>query len=269
MSAIRPISDASPRAAPLTQALGKNQLVQDKVERAGSDLSSVNQDLEEHLDESASVAIEGALSQSKAIESEIEGAAEELIAVNLELAEEIAERQDLERQLAESRESERAAIHEALHDEVTGLPNLVLFNDRLRNAMAQADRHGWRLAVMFIDLDDFKAINDTHGHDAGDLVLSTVAERLKSQIRSGDTVGRRSGDEFLLLMLEAKDRDNAAAFADKLVARLAEPIEMGQVSLSAKASVGIAMYPEDGQSAAELLKSADLSMYAAKRQKRS
>lgn len=259
----------SPGKPPLTQVLGKNQLVQDRVEKAGSDLSSVNDGLEKELDHGTSVAIEDALSQSKAVETEIEGAAEELVAVNLELADEVADRQDLERQLSESRESERAAVHDALHDEVTGLPNLALFNDRLRNAIAQADRHGWRLAVMFIDLDDFKVINDTHGDDVGDLVLSTVAQRLKSQVRSGDTVSRRSGDEFLLLMLEAKDRDNAAAFAEKLLARLAEPCEVDEVRLSVSASVGISMYPEDGKSATELLKSADLAMYAAKRQKKS
>jgi diguanylate cyclase (GGDEF)-like protein len=121
---------------------------------------------------------------------------------------------------------------------------------------------------MFIDLDEFKLINDTYGHDVGDLVLSTVAARLKSQVRSGDTVSRRSGDEFLLLMLEAKDGDNAAAFAELLIARLAEPLDMDQLTLSVRASVGISMYPEDGQSAAELLKCADLAMYAAKRQRK-
>lgn len=164
--------------------------------------------------------------------------------------------------------SEQAALHDALHDEITGLPNLALFNDRLRNALAQASRHGWRLAVMFIDFDDFKVINDTHGHDVGDRVLVTVADRLRSQVRSGDTVGRRSGDEFLVLMLEAKDSNSACLFAQKLITRLADPCEVDQVKLFVRASVGICMYPEDGQSAPVLLKCADLAMYAAKRQKK-
>ncbi len=268
MSVIKPIDNASPRGGPLTNVLGKNQQVHEKVERAGTELSSVNDDLKQEVDQGSNDAIKGALSKSEAVETEIEDAAEELVTVNQALAEEVAERQDLERQLSESRESERVAVHQSLHDEVTGLPNLPLFNDRLRNAIAQAARHGWRLAVMFIDLDDFKVINDTHGHDVGDFVLSTVAQRLKSQVRSGDTVSRRSGDEFLLLMLEAKDSDNAGDFAEKLIARLAEPCEMNQLSLSVRASVGISMYPEDGQSAAELLKCADRAMYAAKRHKK-
>jgi diguanylate cyclase len=265
MNEIKLLSD---RTALLRHVLGQNQLVHDRVEQAGAELSSVNDDLKQELDHGPNAALKGALSHSEAIEAEIQGAAEELVAVNHALGEEVAERHSLEQQLTESRASEREALHDALHDKVTGLPNLALFNDRLRNAMAQAERHKWRLAVMFIDLDNFKVINDTHGHDVGDLVLSTVAERLNSQVRSGDTVCRRSGDEFLLLMLEAKDSDNAALFAEKLIERLADPWQNDQVRLSVRASVGISMYPEDGQTAPLLLKCADLAMYAAKRQKK-
>ena len=117
---------------------------------------------------------------------------------------------------------------------------------------------------MFIDLDKFKAINDTLGHDAGDQVLQLVAQRLEAVVRSGDTVSRRSGDEFLFLMLEAKDEANAEALALKIIDQIAQPCEVGGVMVSVRPSIGVAIYPEDGQSAQELLKNADTAMYAAK-----
>jgi len=149
---------------------------------------------------------------------------------------------------------------------VTALPNLALFNDRLRSGLAQAKRHAWRLAVMFIDLDEFKSINDVHGHDVGDRVLKIVAQRLQAVVRSGDTVCRRSGDEFLFLMLEAGNGTNAATVAAKIVGNIAETCEVGGVNLTVKASIGIALYPEDGETAEELLKNADVAMYVAKRE---
>ncbi len=218
--------------------------------------------------------VEHALNQSEAVEVKVQEAAEELVDVNEALSNEIDERHHLEDRLSrsdaalcESQAEGRRSRHSALHDAVTGLPNITLFEDRLRNALAQAERHSWRLAVMFIDLDEFKNVNDTHGHDVGDRVLQMVGQRLQSLVRSGDTIGRRSGDEFLFLMLEAKEESNVAAFAVRIGHSIAEVCEIDGVQLKVKASVGIALYPEDGRSAQELLKKADMAMYAAKQQK--
>jgi diguanylate cyclase (GGDEF)-like protein len=220
------------------------------------------------------VKVERALNQSEVVEANIQEAAAELVAVNDMLAAEIDERRGLEEQLTRShaaltrsRAAERSARHSALHDAMTGLANLTLFNDRLRVALAQAERHSRRLAVMFIDLDGFKAINDAHGHDAGDRVLQQVAQRLEGMVRAGDTVSRRSGDEFLFLMLEAQDRAQVATLSGRIAACIAEVCDIDGAELTVKACIGVAVYPEDGRSAQELLDHADAAMYAAKQQK--
>ena len=262
-------------AVPLIRALDQSKQVQDKVEQAASDLSSVNAVLKDELADGVPLAkVEHALSQSEAAEVKVQEAAEELVDVNEALSDEIDERHHLEDRLSrsdaalcESQAEGRRSRHSALHDAVTGLPNLTLFDDRLRNALAQAERHSWRLAVMFIDLDEFKRVNDAHGHDVGDRVLHRIGQRLQSVVRSGDTIGRRSGDEFLFLMLEAREEANVAAFAVRIAQRIAEPCGIDGVEHKVKASVGIALYPEDGRSAQELLKKADVAMYAAKQQK--
>jgi diguanylate cyclase (GGDEF)-like protein len=218
--------------------------------------------------------VETALDRSEVIELHIQEAAADLVAVNDALADEIDERRHLQDELSkrdaalsESRADERRSRHSALHDATTGLPNLTLLHDRLSNALAQADRHAWRLAVMFIDLDDFKVVNDTLGHDAGDRVLQVVAQRLQAIVRAGDTVSRRSGDEFLVLMLEAKDGANVAAFAARIADSVAEACEVDGVKVAVRASIGVALYPEDGRSAQALLNHADAAMYGAKQQK--
>lgn len=260
--------------APLIRALDQSEQVKDKVEECAADLSSVNAVLKEEIADGVPLQeVERALGMSEEVEVKVLQCAEDLATVNDALAEEIDGRNQLERQLSESvaelsqsRVQERKSRHLALHDAVTGLPNLTLFKDRLRNGLAQARRHRWRLAVMFIDLDQFKRINDTHGHDVGDRVLRMVAQRLKALVRGGDTVGRRSGDEFLFLMLEAKDENTAANLAAKIIANVAEPCEFQGERLTVSPSIGIALYPEDGQSDEELLKNADVAMYAAKQQ---
>lgn len=270
-----PAHEKPSRTQPLTRALGQSEQVQDKVEQAASDLASVNAALKEEMSEGMPLAKAGrVLDQSEAVEVKVQEAAQELMAVNDTLAEEIDERHLLERRLAKSddalaasRLDERKSRHDALHDAVTGLPNLTLFKDRLGNALSQARRHGWRLAVMFIDLDKFKSINDTHGHDAGDRVLCMVAQRLQAAVRGGDTVSRRSGDEFLLLMLEAKDEANVAAFATRVASNIGATCEVNGAQLSVKASIGVALFPEDGKSAQELLEHADVAMYVAKEKK--
>jgi diguanylate cyclase (GGDEF)-like protein len=120
---------------------------------------------------------------------------------------------------------------------------------------------------MFIDLDSFKGINDTHGHDVGDGVLHMVGQRLLACVRAEDTVSRRSGDEFLMLMVEARDEANVTAFASRILDTVAQPCAIEGLNLSVKASMGIALYPEGGRSAEDLLKNADEAMYLAKDQK--
>src|SRR4051812_35636238 len=196
--------------APLSRALDQSEQVQGKVEQAAVDLCLVNEELKDEIAMGVPLAkVESALHLSQTIEVNVQDAAAELVVVNDALAVEIVQRHHLEDQLSkssaalsESRAQEKESRHNALHDAVTGLPNLTLFNDRLRSALALAERHAWRLAVMFIDLDEFKLINDARGHDVGDRVLQMVAQRLQTVIRGGDTVSRRSGDEFLFLMLD-------------------------------------------------------------------
>ena len=266
---------SSQEAAPLSLVLDRSEQVQDKVEQAGTDLATVNAVLKKEMAGGTPLARVGkALDQSEAVEVKVQEAAQELVSVNDALAAEIGERHLLEDRLsrsdvalAESRVDEEKSRHDAMHDATTGLPNLTLFNDRLVNALAQAQRHGWRLAVMFIDLDEFKKINDTHGHDAGDRVLQLVAQHLQASVRGGDTVSRRSGDEFLLLMLEARDKATVAAFGERIATNIAATCEVGGKTLSVKASIGIALYPEDGRSPQDLLEHADMAMYSAKQKK--
>ncbi|MEP7225741.1 MAG: GGDEF domain-containing protein [Gemmatimonadales bacterium] len=261
--------------APLIRALDQSEQVKDKVEQCAVELSSVNAVLKEEITDGVPLdQVERALDMSEEVEVKVQQCAEDLATVNDALAEEIDERNNMERQLlksaaalSQSKVQERKLRHLALHDATTSLPNLALFNDRLRNGLAQAKRHEWRLAVMFIDLDDFKGINDAHGHDVGDQVLQLVAQRLQTFVRGGDTVSRRGGDEFLFLMLEAKDENNAANLAAKIIDNVAQPCEVEGVKLTVRASIGIAVYPEDGRSVQELLKNADIAMYAAKQQK--
>ena len=264
-----------PAAASLNHALKQSVEVKDKVEECAAELSSVNAVLNQRKVAGAPAhVVERALAQSENVEAKVQECVEDLEAVNDTLKEEIRDRNGLELDLLKSnaalsasRVREKASRHSALHDAVTGLPNLALFNDRLSHALEQARRHAWRLAVMFIDLDKFKSINDTHGHDAGDQVLQLVAQRLQAVVRSGDTVSRRSGDEFLFLMLEAKDKANAEALALKIIEHIAQPCEISGVTVIVRPSIGVAVYPEDGQSAPELLKNADTAMYAAKGKK--
>jgi diguanylate cyclase (GGDEF)-like protein len=174
--------------------------------------------------------------------------------MNGALKTEVQERQSLEVQL-------QRVTHTSLHDALTGLPNRALFADRLEHGLAQAKRHGWLLAVMFVDLDDFKAVNDRLGHEVGDAVLLTVAARLKENTRGDDTISRYGGDEFLYLLLEVRQREDTAVVAQKIAELIAQPVQVatrdGPTSLCVSASIGIALYPADGTTAAELIARAD------------
>lgn len=152
----------------------------------------------------------------------------------------------------------------SLHDALTELPNRTLLQDRLAMACATADRTAARIAMLFIDLDHFKAINDTYGHIAGDQVLQEVARRLQRLFRSVDTVCRLSGDEFLVLLTGIANRDDVSAAAQKMVAAIGESMDIEGEKLAVSASVGIALYPKDGEDMETLIRNSDSAMYASK-----
>ncbi|MFN7855081.1 MAG: diguanylate cyclase domain-containing protein, partial [Acidovorax sp.] len=159
--------------------------------------------------------------------------------------------------------------HFAEHDALTGLPNRVLLTDRLERLCAHHQRHGGQFAVAFIDLDHFKKINDTYGHDAGDLLLKAVAARLQAALRTLDTVARLGGDEFALLLPAMEDRGALERLAKKVLEHVAQPCTLGEAPdapvVEVACSVGFALYPEHGQDAAALLLRADQAMYVSKR----
>lgn len=208
--------------------------------------------------------LELTLSQSEQIQSTVEKCGQELSEVNVQLRDEIAERKSLESELSESLVAEEEARRRSLHDDVTGLPNRALLRDRLEHALAQAKRHSSSLSVLFIDLDDFKKVNDSHGHEVGDKVLRAIAERLQSAVRAEDTLGRQGGDEFLYLALNVGKEIHAENVAKKIRNTIAATCEIEGIPFTIKASIGIAIYPQDGRTPEELLKSADKAMYKAK-----
>jgi diguanylate cyclase (GGDEF)-like protein len=152
----------------------------------------------------------------------------------------------------------------AYHDALTGLPNRVLLHDRLQLAVAQVARNKRMLAVMYLDFDRFKIINDTLGHAVGDLLLQEVAHRLKICLREGDTVARLGGDEFTILQPEIKSKDDVSKLAQKLLEVVRQPILINEHELNITLSIGIAIYPVDGEDIKTLLKNADDALYAAK-----
>lgn len=158
--------------------------------------------------------------------------------------------------------------HSAQHDVLTGMPNRTLLNDRLSHGIDLARRHAKRLAVLFLDLDAFKHINDSLGHTIGDLLLQSVAARLQACARSSDTVSRQGGDEFVILLPDIAHAEDAAHKAEVILAALAAPHIIDGRELIVCASIGVSMYPEDGLTAETLLQNADTAMYDAKEQGR-
>ena len=153
----------------------------------------------------------------------------------------------------------------AQHDGLTGLPNRALFSDRLSQALALARRNSTRLVVFFIDLDGFKPVNDTHGHAAGDVVLQETARRLLASVRSSDCVGRIGGDEFVLFIQDAATAEDATLVSEKITASIRQPYLYEGLSLHLSASIGFALFPEDGTDENTLFQKADAVMYEAKR----
>ncbi|MBU0914704.1 MAG: diguanylate cyclase [Gammaproteobacteria bacterium] len=260
----------------LDGVLKKNEEIKADVGRAATELSSANDVLRQ---ENASVqAMKIALTQNADAENRVAKAADDLNRVNIKLANEIAVRVGIESEL-DSMKTDLATVRDdllqaqvtglqaqqlALTDALTGLPNRASFDQALQQGLAQAKRQGWGLAVMFIDVDKFKHINDSHGHDVGDRVLLTVANRINSFIRDGDMVSRWGGDEFVCLLLEVKHENDVLRLAGKLVQRVAEAVDLSGQTLHIKISIGIALSPSDGETAALLVKHADKAMYKAK-----
>lgn len=267
---------ASAKKALLGHVLKKNEKIKNAVKKAASDLTSVNKVLkQEHVPVQV---MAQALIQNKDVEQNVAQAADDLRLVNIKLANEVAERMGIESELAEMK-TDLAEVREdlskaevnvaiaqqlALQDALTGLPNRASFEQGLEHGLIQAKRHGWSLAVLFIDIDKFKSINDSYGHAMGDQVLLTVADRLKSFVRGGDMVSRWGGDEFVCLLLEVKQDEDVTHLAEQLVNRIAEPCKFNGTVLSITSSIGIALYPEDGETADILFKKADTAMYEAK-----
>ena len=154
--------------------------------------------------------------------------------------------------------------HSAQHDFLTGLPNRMLLNDRVNQAIALAPRHMKKVAVLFLDLDGFKHINDSLGHPIGDKLLQSVAKRLVDCVRGSDTVSRQGGDEFVVLLSEVEQSEDAAITARRMLQAVAEAHSIDQHDLHVTASIGVSVYPDDGLDAETLIKNADTAMYQAK-----
>jgi diguanylate cyclase len=263
----------------LRRVLNKNKKIQNNVEHASNELNSINKVLNQGKNVNISVqTIEKTITLNEDVEEQVARAADDLHQVNLDLATEVDERVVIESELADTK-TDLAKVREDLsksltkeeeireimfQDALTGLPNRVLFEQHLDQGLILAKRQGWGLAVLFIDIDEFKHINDTYGHDVGDKVLLIVASRLKSLIRDEDTVSRWGGDEFMCLLLEVKQAADVIHLAEKMVNRIAKACNFNGIVLSIRASIGIAIYPANGETVDTLFKNADMAMFKAK-----
>ena len=183
----------------------------------------------------------------------------------IQMIEDISGRKHAEEEL---RRHAELSEYQALHDALTGLPNRVLFHDRIQQTLLTAEREGGRVAILLMDLDRFKEINDTLGHAAGDEVLKVVAERLHRCVRASDTVARLGGDEFGLLLPKQIDPAEIGHILDKLTQAIEEPIELEGLPLGIESSIGVAFYPDHGREVDELVMHADVAMYSAKQDNR-
>jgi diguanylate cyclase (GGDEF)-like protein len=263
----------------LTEVLGQSEHIHALIKQSAEDLSSVNTDIEHALATKplqtaihrGDGEVKSALDKNEAVMRQLQDVSEKLTAVNQALQIEIRDRTMVDHQLAAAAEQEEGFRSAALHDKLTTLPNRVLFNDRLEHGIAQAKRHQWILAVMFVDLDRFKSINDTYGHQAGDAVLQTVAMRLKRTTRNADTISRFGGDEFLCVLTQLHEQNEIAMIAAKILKAIQAPCDLrvgdAIVNPCLEASIGISVFPKDGASAAALIKRADEAMYGAKESK--
>ena len=164
------------------------------------------------------------------------------------------------------RQTEVALQHLATHDALTDLPNRFLLVDRLNQLLSRAHRAKTNFAVLFMDIDRFKDVNDSHGHEVGDLLLRGVGQRLSKGVRASDTVARMGGDEFVILLEAAQTASEADTVALKVAESIAKPFTLDGRRLSTSVSIGVSFYPDNGEDAETLLRSADYAMYLAKRE---
>lgn len=283
LALIPPSAPGAPNVADvpvaLEQALERSHGVKAKVEACAEDLAIANEKAKQVIAEGATtLPAQQTLDHTEEVETKVQECAEDLDGVTRTLAKGVEELRLLEEALASSRstlaetnralasalESGEQATHRALHDHATGLPNRALFDDRLTHALALAERHDWTLAVMFLDLDRFKSVNDQHGHAAGDVVLKEIAKRLSQDARDEDTVCRNGGDEFLYLLMNPQGTGNVERIAAAVIENLGRTIRVGEKLLTVRPSIGIAIYPEGGRHGAALIENADAAMYRAK-----
>lgn len=192
---------------------------------------------------------------NNALDARVAARTQDLATINQQLQEEILERKRAEQRLD----------HLAYHDPLTGLPNRLMFADHLTRSLGKAERSDQRLAVLFIDLDRFKEVNDTLGHAVGDELLIEVTERLRSQVRNEDLLARLGGDEFVCVLEQIDGPQDASRVADKLIRRMAESFHLQHHEIRVSASIGISLYPADGHDTLNLLRAADTAMYQAKK----
>ncbi len=216
--------------------------------------------------------VTGTLGEESAVESLKSGATDYVVKQRMErlgmavrrALKERAERLRLEKTEAELKSSEERLRYMAYHDALTGLPNRALFQDRLSKILSDAGRREERVALLFIDLDNFKNINDSLGHPAGDVVLQQVAERLKGCARNDDTVARLGGDEFVVVVSAVNDSTDAGVAADRIRNGLAAEFKVQGKAISTSCSIGIGVFPEDGRDSETLFKNADAALFSAK-----
>src|ERR1700722_860008 len=256
----------------LTEMLSQSKHIQGLIQQSAAAVISASAGMRHVFVSSAPLpGVSQVLDHHAAATRQLHEAVDRLTGLNQVLQGEIRERNLLDHQLAAAFEQEEGSRKAALHDQLTGLSNRVLFYDRLEHGIAQATRQGWMLAVMFVDLNEFKSINDTHGHQAGDAVLKSMALQLTHTTRHEDTVSRYGGDEFLCLIAPLHEQKHIAMIAAKILAAIQAPNEVcgrdGLVNLWVGGSIGISVFPKDGASAAELVRLADTAMYVAKENK--
>jgi diguanylate cyclase (GGDEF)-like protein len=271
-----------PVLAPQTfrRALEKSHEAKEKVEACADELTSANDAVKAKIAMGVtSLPVHEALADSEEVEVKVHEVAGDLHEVTDTLAQGIDDLKEVESALKRSRKAlleseaalamsqrgEQKAKFDGMHDARTGLPNRTLFDDRLAQAISLAERHSWTLAVMFLDLDRFKAVNDLHGHAAGDRVLEEIARRLIGHCRDEDSVCRNGGDEFLYLLMNPQGRENIERVASMVLANLGAPIDMDGLQLAITPSIGISLYPEHGETGDRLIEHADVAMYQAKR----
>lgn len=247
-------------------AMSHHEPVGNNLDAFYRELSQLNGLLKEKLlPYSALDGMREVLAATEALDIKTRTCAQNILDLNLSLAQEVARRETLERQLNETQAVKDKYHYLAFHDAVTGLPNRALFNDRLERALIQARRHRRSFALMVIDIDKFKDINDTFGHAAGDDVLVLAAKRLQACVRAEDTVSRAGGDEFLCLLQEVKEDAAMLAIADCMRADVTNVSGLAGLRVMVSVSIGCAICPRDGVTAEALLRNADKAMYMAKR----